>query len=264
MGKITKRQHKRIKYFLKEKADRRKKSDMLHEDQVPKYIDKHIPVIRRLARNLDQILIVSSFVSPPLKTGLIDRFLVLSEIEQLRVLICFNKTDLLENEASAERYLEMYRSIGYQAVATSAKKVIGLETIDYFLDGNRTALAGHSGVGKSSILNAIKPDLELEVNEVSGHTNKGKHTTTRVRMFHLDERTEIIDLPGIKMVDFVDIHRDEARFYFKEFLPFSESCKFRDCLHLSEHNCGVKNALEKGLIHKKRYKSYKLFVDSLE
>lgn len=264
MGKLTKRQQKQLKYFLKDKADRAKKSAMLHEDQVPKYIEKHIPVIRRLARNLDQILIVSSFVSPPLKTGLIDRFLVMSEIEQLRVLICFNKTDLLENQSDAEKFLDMYRSIGYQAVSSSVKTGSGLEAISCFLQGNRTALAGHSGVGKSSILNAIKPDLELEVNEVSGHTNKGRHTTTRVRIFHLDEKTEIIDLPGIKMVDFVDIHRDEARFYFKEFLPFAETCKFRDCLHLTEHDCAVKNAVDDGSIHKKRYKSYKLFVDSLE
>ena len=103
MTRLTKRQQKKLKYFLKEKADRRKKVDMLHDEQIPKYIEKQIPLIRKLARNLDQIMIVSSFVSPPVKTGLIDRFLVLSELEKLRVLICFNKTDLLDDPEEAEK-----------------------------------------------------------------------------------------------------------------------------------------------------------------
>ena len=264
MTRLTKRQQIKIKYFLKEKADRRKKVEMLHDEQIPKYIEKQIPLIRKLARNLDQIMIVSSFVSPPLKTGLIDRFLVLSELEKLRVMICFNKTDLLDDAEEAEKYKKMYRSIGYETVTSSVKTGEGLEVISYFLENKRTALAGHSGVGKSSLLNAINPDLKLDVNEVSSYTNKGRHTTTRVRMYRLNEKTEIIDLPGVKIVDFVDIHRDEARFYFKEFLPFAELCKFRDCLHLSEKDCAVKEAVKQGAIYKERYASYKLIVDSLQ
>ncbi|MBN1407464.1 MAG: ribosome small subunit-dependent GTPase A, partial [Calditrichaceae bacterium] len=121
----------------------------------------------------------------------------------------------------------------------------------------------HSGVGKSSLLNAMAPQLKLRVNEVSRSTNKGQHTTTKIKIFTLDKKTQVIDLPGVKLVDFVDIHRDEARFYFREFLQYADQCKFRDCLHLSEIDCAIKNAVNEKLIHPRRYNSYCQFVESL-
>lgn len=263
MGKITKRQEKRIKYFLKEKSERRDKQELIHQDGQNKFIDRHLPYIRKIAPNLDQVLIVTSFVTPPVKPGLVDRLLVLAEVETLKPIICFNKTDLLDNPAEAEEIVSVYKNIGYETFASSVKKHEGIEEIHELLKGKRTALAGHSGVGKSSLLNAMVPKLKLRVNDVSRSTNKGQHTTTKIRIYSLDKKTDVIDLPGLKLVDFVDIHRDEARFYFREFLQYADQCKFRDCLHLSEIDCAIKNAVNEKLINPQRYKSYCQFVESL-
>lgn len=263
MGKITKRQHQRIKYFLKEKAERKEKQELIHQDGHNKFIDRHLPYIRKIAPNLDQILIVTSFVTPPVKPGLIDRLLVLAEVESLKSIICFNKTDLLENPEEAHEIASIYKNIGYDTFASSVKNHEGIEEIHELLKGKRTALAGHSGVGKSSLLNAMVPKLKLRVNDVSHSTNKGKHTTTKICIYSLDKKTDVIDLPGLKLVDFIDIHRDEARFYFREFLPYADQCKFRDCLHLSEIDCAIKNAVSEKLIDARRYDSYCQFVESL-
>jgi ribosome biogenesis GTPase len=263
MGKITKRQQINIKYFLKEKTERRQKQQLIHQDGQNRFIDKHLPYIRKIAPNLDQILIVTSFVTPPVKPGLVDRLLVLAEIESLIPIICFNKTDLLANTEEAKEIVSVYKNIGYATFASSVKNHESIEEIHELLKGKRTALAGHSGVGKSSLLNAMDPQLKLRVNEVSRSTKKGQHTTTKIKIFTLDKKTEVIDLPGLKLVDFVDIHRDEARLYFREFLQYSDQCKFRDCLHLSEIDCAIKNAVNEKLINARRYDSYCQFVDSL-
>ena len=264
MGKITKRQQERIKYFLKEKTERREKQQLIHQDGQNKFIDRHLPYIRKIAPNLDQILIVTSFVTPPVKPGLVDRLLVLAEVESIKPIICFNKTDLLEDPEEAKEIVSVYRNIGYATFASSVKSNESIEEIHELLKGKRTALAGHSGVGKSSLLNAMAPQLKLRVNEVSRSTNKGQHTTTKIKIFTLDKKTQVIDLPGVKLVDFVDIHRDEARFYFREFLQYADQCKFRNCLHLSEIDCAVKNAVNEKLINARRYDSYCQFVESLE
>lgn len=263
MSKLTKRQQKRINYFLREKAERKQKQDMIHDGQAPKFIERHMPLVRKLARNLDQLLIVGSMVSPPIKPGLIDRFLVLSEIEKLPAIICINKVDLLEDLKKAEELAEVYRNIGYTVILTSAKSGLGLEELRESIQRKRSALVGHSGVGKSSLLNAIEPNLEISVNEVSKSTNKGKHTTTKIRLYTLNAFTEVVDLPGIKLIDFIDIHRDEARFFFKEFDDPAQYCKFRDCLHISEDTCAVKQEVEAGKISTMRYQSYLNFVETL-
>jgi ribosome biogenesis GTPase len=263
MKRITKRQQKRIDYFLRDKHSRKEKQNLLHNEQLPKYLEKRIPIIRRLSRNIDQILIVSSFVSPPIKPGMIDRLLVVAEIEKIKPIICLNKCDLEDDEKAINHFIEIYETIGYEVFATSAKSNVNIDRLGKLILGKTSALAGHSGVGKSSLLNAINPNLEIEVGEVSSWSNKGVHTTTKVTTFKLDDKTELIDLPGIKKLDFIDIHRDEARFNFTEFEHFAEECKFNNCLHLSEVNCAVKWAVEKGKIAKERYKSYCNFVESL-
>lgn len=263
MKKLTKKQQKRIDYFLREKQSRKEKQDFIHNRELPKFVEKHLPVVRRLCRNIDQLLIVASFVSPPLKTGLIDRLLVMAEIEEIDAIICLNKADLVENQEEIDHVVGIYEKIGYTVLVTSAKTGFKINELNELIRNKKSALAGHSGVGKSSLLNAIEPNLEIAVGDISDHTNKGTHTTTQVTTFKLDETTELIDLPGMKKVDFIDIHKDEARFYFTEFNAFAENCKFNDCLHLSEHKCGVKNAVENGEISGNRYKSYLNFVESL-
>ncbi len=264
MGRLTKKQQKQIHYFLREKAERKHKHQILHDDRIPKFLERHLPFVRRMARNLDQLVIVSSFASPPLKTGLIDRFLVLTELENLHAVVCLNKSDLADNPQQVEEIAQIYRNIGYDTVVTSAKKPEGIEALYALIKNKRSAFAGHSGVGKSSLLNAINPDLQIQVDEVSSYTNKGKHTTTKVRIYTVDEHTEVLDLPGIKILDFIDIHYTEARFYYPEFEAYAEHCKFRDCIHISENNCAVKEAVEAGKISSLRYESYHNFIDSLK
>ncbi|KAA3609934.1 MAG: ribosome small subunit-dependent GTPase A [Calditrichaeota bacterium] len=263
MKKLTKRQQQRIDYFVREKHSRKEKNELIHNRELPKFVEKHLPLVRRLCRNIDQLLIVGSFVSPPLKPGLIDRLLVMAEIEEIDAVICLNKADLVEDATEIEEMVGVYEKIGYTVLVTSAKTGLGISALEKLVRNKKSALAGHSGVGKSSLLNAIEPNLEIDVGDISDYSNKGTHTTTQVTKFKLDDNTELVDLPGMKKVDFIDIHKDEARFYFSEFNDFAEECKFNDCLHLTEHKCAVKNAVESGEIAEMRYKSYLTFVESL-
>jgi len=264
MKSLTKRQQKQIKYFLRDKAERQKKDELIREQKLPSFMEQRQPYIRRLAHNLDQIIIVDSFHSPELKPHLIDRYLVLAEIENRQAVICLNKTDLLETTAEAEEIAELYRSIGYEVLLTSVKSGQGIGELSALLQGKRSAFAGHSGVGKSSLLNAVSPALQVEVSEISEQTNKGRHTTTRIRIYTLGPFTEVIDLPGIKVIDFIDVYKTEARDYFREFQELNTACKFSDCLHISEEPCAVKQAVAAGLIDSRRYASYLKFVASLQ
>jgi ribosome biogenesis GTPase / thiamine phosphate phosphatase len=263
MKKLTKRQQKRIDYFLREKQSRKEKNEFIHNRELPKFVEKQLPVVRRLCRNIDQLLIVSSFVSPPVKPGLIDRLLVMAEIEGIEAIICLNKVDLVEETQDIEDVAALYEKIGYTVLRTSATNGTNIDKLNDLIRNKKSALAGHSGVGKSSLLNAIEPNLQIATGDVSDYNKKGTHTTTTVTTFKLDETTELVDLPGMKKVDFVDIHKDEARHYFTEFNNYAEDCKFNDCLHLTEHKCAVKEAVENGDIASLRYKSYLNFVESL-
>ncbi len=265
MKRLTKKQKDKIKYSIRDKFELKQKAAMLNEEGLPKFLERRLPNVRRLARNLDQLLIVASFLEPPLKPRLIDRFLVLCEIEEIPPVVILNKTDLIANNRQiVDNTLAIYESVGVPAYAVSAKTGENIDRLQKLLTTKRSALAGHSGVGKSSIINAMIPHLNLEVNEVSEQTHKGKHTTTAMRIYNLPDNTEIIDLPGIKILDFIDIHKTEARLYFREFLNFADECKFRDCTHIHEKECAVKEAVKKGKIHPSRYDSYLAFVESLE
>ena len=263
MKSRTKRQQKKIDYFLREKQSRREKQELIHNQELPKFIERELPVVRRLSRNIDQLLIISSFVSPPLNPGIIDRLLVVAEIEDIEAVICLNKSDLVAYKKEITDIVDIYKRIGYTVIVTSAKTKKGVNELEKVIRNKKSAFAGHSGVGKSSLLNAIQPDLNISVGDISDWTNKGTHTTTQVTTYKLDDETILIDLPGLKKLDFIDIHRDEARFYFREFQVYAPQCKFRDCLHLSEHKCAVKAAVDCNQIAAQRYKSYCNFVDSL-
>jgi len=263
MKRLNKRQLKRIEHMFREKRDRKEKQQMLHSGELPKYIERHVPLIRRLAPNLDQLMIVASFAKPKLKVGLIDRLTVLAEIEELETIICLNKVDLLEERAVATDLAAIYRDIGYEVVITSAKEKSGLEELFDLMGGKTTALAGHSGVGKSSLLNALDPELEIRVGEVSEWNQKGRHTTTTVTNYRLSGGIDVIDLPGMKHVDFPDLHRDELRLFFREFNERAEGCKFNDCLHIHEDACAIKAAITEGEISEERYNSYMTIFNTL-
>ncbi len=263
MKQRTKRQQKKIDYFLREKQSRKAKQELIHNQELPKFVEKHLPVVRRLSRNLDQLLIVTSFHSPPIKLGLVDRLLVIAELETVDPIICLNKSDLVTDKSEINDVVKLYKKIGYKVVVTSAKTGKGIKELKALIRNKRSALSGHSGVGKSSLLNKIQPELNISTGDISDWSNKGTHTTSQVTIYKLDDKTELIDLPGLKKLDFLDIHKTEARDYFIEFNDFAEECKFTNCLHVTEYKCAVKKAVQENKISPFRYKSYLNFIESL-
>jgi ribosome biogenesis GTPase len=212
-----------------------------------------------LASNIDQALLIITLISPVTSLGFIDRFVVSAESFHIRTILVFNKFDLLD-EAFIQRQheiIDIYRKAGYHCIEMSAKTGYHLDELKTLLIGKTTMLAGHSGTGKSTILNMLNPEvMKQRTATISEFSNKGKHTTTFAEMFEIMPGAFIIDTPGIK--DFGLVHLDPGEFkdYFREFLPFAPYCKFNDCKHITEPQCAVRKAAEEGQISKERYGSY--------
>ena len=211
-----------------------------------------------LAANLDQAVLLATLTLPRTSLGFIDRFLVSAESFRIPTVIVFNKTDILNDEGLTyqQEIMDMYERIGYHCLATSATEGEGIDTFRQLLDQKITLLSGHSGVGKSSLVNAIAPDLNLRTNEVSTFANKGVHTTTFAEMFELSPETYIIDTPGIKELGLIDTEKEEIGHYFPEMRDRLNECRFHNCLHINEPGCAVKEAVAEGEIAESRYMSY--------
>jgi ribosome biogenesis GTPase len=263
VDKLTKRQLQRIKHFFKEKEERARAEKFRHRSSGGDGRRKE-SMVRLIAGRVDQVLIVASFAAPPLKTGLIDRFLVMAGLEGADAVILFNKIDLLESRDEGEETAGLYRSLGYTAFMTSTVTGEGIATLREHVAGRVSLLAGHSGVGKSSLLNLLQSGLaeKAEVSEISEATGKGKHTTTTVRLYRLDEKTTVFDLPGIKLASLHGVTAREIEEHFPEFRIRSRSCRYRDCLHLEEPECAVRKGLADGTVDSRRYESYRRIVAS--
>ncbi|GAB3575891.1 ribosome small subunit-dependent GTPase A [Spirosoma luteolum] len=211
-----------------------------------------------LAANLDQAVLLATLAMPRTSTGFIDRFLVSAESFRIPTTVVFNKADILTEDGLAfqQKIIELYESIGYPCLVTSATEGVGVDAFRALLDGKVTLLAGHSGVGKSSLVNAIAPGLNLRTNEVSSFANKGVHTTTFAEMFELAPDTFIIDTPGIKELGLMDTSRTEIGHYFPEMRERLNQCRYNNCLHINEPGCAVKDAVAEGDIAESRYMSY--------
>lgn len=209
-----------------------------------------------VASNLDQAFLVVTLVAPKTSLGFIDRFLVIAESYHVPCTIVFNKFDLYGEIPGVEEIIDIYRNIGYNCIATSAVDKTGTAEFKAALQGKTTLLAGHSGVGKSSLINAIYPDINLRTGIISKYHQKGMHTTTFAEMFEVEKDTYIIDTPGIKNLGVVDIEDTELSHYFKEMKPYIGKCKFSNCLHVSEPECAILKAVEEGKITEERYNSY--------
>lgn len=211
-----------------------------------------------LASNIDQALLLATISFPRTSQGFIDRFLVSAESFRIPTLIVFNKKDLLKPKEfdKAISYMSIYDDIGYTTDLISVKTQEGMETLMNHLKGKTTLIAGHSGVGKSTLLNMLVPGLSLKTGEVSTYANKGTHTTTFAEMFEIDENTKIIDTPGIKELGLVDMEAYEISHYFPEMMAYLGECKFNNCLHVNEPSCRIIQALEAGEIFEERYISY--------
>jgi ribosome biogenesis GTPase len=217
-----------------------------------------------LVTNVDQLLIVASAAEPYLKPNLIDRFLISAHKTGLRPLICINKMDLVD-PASLAPLVGVYSQMGYQVLLLSAENGLGIDRLRRTLAGRASVVAGQSGVGKSSLLNAIDPDLNLNVSEVSAENQKGRHTTTTARLWSLSSGGYVVDTPGIRQFQLWDVIPTEVGAYFRDLRPYIDHCKFPDCTHTHEADCAVKNAVADGRLDLRRYESYcHLFAGEME
>lgn len=216
-----------------------------------------------LAANLDQAVLLATLTLPRTSLGFIDRFLVSAESFRIPTTVVFNKIDILNDEGLAyqQEIMDMYEKIGYHCLSTSAIEGDGVDAFRQLLDHKITLLSGHSGVGKSSLVNAIAPGLNLRTNEVSTFANKGVHTTTFAEMFELTPDTYIIDTPGIKELGLIDTAKEEIGHYFPEMRDRLNQCRFNNCLHLNEPGCAIKDAVAEGEIAESRYMSYLSMMD---
>ncbi|MYL33095.1 ribosome small subunit-dependent GTPase A [Pontibacillus yanchengensis] len=221
--------------------------------------------VRPPIANIDQAIIVASVVEPDFKPLLLDRFLVLIESKSLQPVIVFTKTDLLDDEIKQEieQYKKDYEALGYQVVMGSSKIEHSLEEVSTFLEDKTSVIAGQSGVGKSSMLNALEPNLHLETNQISKSLGRGKHTTRHVELIEMYGGL-VADTPGFSALEFQDLELDELPDCFPELREFGEECKFRGCLHNKEPKCAVKQAVEDGDIPRFRYEDYLHFLHEIQ
>jgi len=217
--------------------------------------------IQTIAANVDQAIVVGSLNDPPFKPHLVDRYIVAALAGRIVPVVCLNKIDLGPRD-EGEEVLRRYAALGYATFATSARTGEGIDALRSALRSKASVVAGQSGVGKSSLLNAVQPDLRLKVASVSGQTRKGRHTTSTAHLIRLEVGGYVVDTPGIRSLDLSPVSRNEFEACFVEFTPHIPNCKFPDCTHTHEAACAVKDAVERGEIHPERYASYvRMFED---
>ncbi|UAM98334.1 ribosome small subunit-dependent GTPase A [Polaribacter litorisediminis] len=211
-----------------------------------------------IAANIDQVFLLITINNPPTFTAFIDRFLVSTRAYRIDTILVFNKIDSYEIEERAEiLYLkDIYEAIGYRCIEVSATENKNIDKVKELMLGKTSMFVGHSGVGKTTLVNTIEPSLNLKTKEISEQHKQGQHTTTFAEMFDLSFDARIIDTPGIKGFGVVDIDKYELGDYFPEFFALKQDCKFNNCIHTKEPNCAVKEALEEDKISWSRYKSY--------
>ena len=211
-----------------------------------------------IATNLDQVFLLITINNPPTLTSFIDRFLVTAEAYSIKTILLFNKVDTYDDETLMEvKYLaHVYRNIGYECIGVSAKTGKNIEKVKALMTGKVSMFSGHSGVGKSTLVNAIEPTLDLKTKEISSLHMQGQHTTTFAEMFDTGFGAKIIDTPGIKGFGVVDMDKEEVGDYFPEIFKLKQDCKFNNCLHIQEPKCAVKKALDNNEIAYSRYRSY--------
>jgi ribosome biogenesis GTPase len=219
---------------------------------------KHKGARQIIAANLDQVLLIVTMANPRTSTGFIDRFLVTAEAYHVPTVIVFNKQDTLNAKTKSKQdYVSsIYQKVGYKTCFVSALKQDNLEELKNMMKGKTSLIAGHSGVGKSTLLNAIQPELDLKTVSISKITGKGMHTTTFVEMHFLDFGGSIIDMPGIREFGLTEFKPEEISHYFIEMRAVLNNCKFNNCMHENEPGCAVRKAFEEGKISEERYASY--------
>ncbi|WP_396210712.1 ribosome small subunit-dependent GTPase A, partial [Flavobacterium sp.] len=219
-----------------------------------------------IASNIDVVFLLVTINNPPTTTSFIDRFLVTAEAYGIEAVLVFNKIDTFD-EATLEDQLYLqyiYTEIGYKCLRVSAKDGKGIDELKALMKDRVSMFSGHSGVGKSTLVNTLEPALNLKTKQISASHAQGKHTTTFAEMFDLSFGAKIIDTPGIRGFGIVDMEKQEIGDYFPEFFALKDQCKFNNCLHKDEPHCAIKNALENDAIAWSRYKSYTQILEGDE
>lgn len=219
-----------------------------------------------IASNIDQAVLIATIKSPKTSLGFIDRFLISIETQHLPCTIIFNKADIMNEEDMVvyKHYKSIYETIGYNVMLASAQNNNDIEAIKILLHGKSTLFTGHSGVGKSTLINALMPHLNIKTLAVSDWSGKGMHTTTYAQMFDIDETSKIIDTPGIRELGVIDISREELSGYYPEMRRAAKDCKYNNCMHLAEPHCAIGAAINAGTISPERYHSYCNILESFD
>lgn len=240
---------------------------ILDEEAGEGNIDEILPrknaLVRPAAANVDQALVLFALTQPSPNLNLLDRFLVMMAMEEIPVVICFNKADLGDG-AMEEEYKKIYEGAGYEVHFISARTDLGMDQIRELLRGRTTVLAGPSGVGKSSLTNRIQPEASMETGGISRKIERGKHTTRHSELFFVEKDTYMMDTPGFSSMYTPEIEASELKELFPEFAEFEDECRFLGCVHIGERVCGVKEAVKEGKISLSRYENYRLIYEELK
>ena len=233
------------------------------EGNITEILERDNELIRPAVANIDQAMIVFALKAPNPNVNLLDKLLVCMEYQNIETIICFNKTDIADKDF-AEDLASIYRNAGYKVLFTSATENEGVEEVKKALKGKSTVFAGPSGVGKSSLLNAIKEDAVMETGDISEKIGRGKHTTRHSEIFKTDDDTYVFDTPGFGSVFIPGMTKERLEDCFPEFSLYTNECRFIGCAHINEPDCAVKEALEDNKIAESRYESYKAFYEELK
>lgn len=226
-------------------------------------VERENELIRPAVANIDQALVVFALKSPVPNLNLLDRFLVMMETQNVETVICFNKLDLVSDE-DVNTLKNTYESAGYKVLFASANSGQGIDEIKHIISGKTTAFAGPSGVGKSSILNAIMPMANSQTGDISKKIQRGKHTTRHTEIFNVEENTYLMDTPGFSSMYVCECEKEELKQFFPEIYEYEGQCRFNGCVHINEPDCAVKDNVSGGRIGKTRYDNYVLLFNEIK
>lgn len=234
-----------------------------HLGNVEEILPRKNELIRPAVANIDMALVIFAAAKPEPNFNLLDRFLCMMEFQNVPVTICFNKTDLVDEE-KIEEYRRIYEPTGYRLMSTCTRTGEGVDAVKALLHGKTTTVAGPSGVGKSSLINALQSDVQMQTGVISDKIDRGKHTTRHSEIVPVMEDSYIMDTPGFSSMDVPGFEKEDLWTCFPEFREYEPYCKFQGCSHINEPDCGVKEALAEGKISSVRYENYKLLYEELK